>query len=167
MTTNNPLLKVVAAEYVHDYTLRLTFNTGEVRLVDFTPLMQKGICRKLQDLEYFKSFRLDPFTVDWNDEIGFAPRYLYERGMAAQIIKVQTEKRFGRPMLAIQRRPPEVYYSSFVSKISGGNLISSSGSSRYSSQWSWKQDASSSIQPMPRRRTSCICLRIARRWATT
>ena len=61
----------------------LTFNTGEVRLVDFTPLMQKGICRKLQDLDYFKSFRLDPFTVDWNDEIGFAPRYLYERGMAA------------------------------------------------------------------------------------
>ena len=74
---------VVAAEYVRDYTLRLTFNTGEVRLVDFTPLMQKGICRKLQDLDYFKSFRLDPFTVDWNDEIGFAPRYLYERGMAA------------------------------------------------------------------------------------
>ena len=43
MTTNNPLLKVVAAEYVRDYTLRLTFNTGEMRLVDFTPLMQKGI----------------------------------------------------------------------------------------------------------------------------
>ena len=83
MTTNNPLLKVVAAEYVRDYTLRLTFNTGEVRLVDFMPLMQKGICRKLQDLDYFKSFRLDPFTVDWNDEIGFAPRYLYERGMVA------------------------------------------------------------------------------------
>ena len=32
---------------------------------------------------YFKSFRLDPFTVDWSDEIGFAPRYLYERGKAA------------------------------------------------------------------------------------
>ena len=48
MTINNPLLKVVAAEYVHDYTLRLTFNTGEVRLVDFTPLMQKGICHKVK-----------------------------------------------------------------------------------------------------------------------
>lgn len=83
MTTTNPLLKVTAAEYVSGYTLRLTFNTGEVRLVDFTPLMQKGICRKLQDLDYFKSFRLDPFTVDWNNEIGFAPRYLYERGTAA------------------------------------------------------------------------------------
>ena len=83
MMTKNPLLKVVAAEYVSDYTLRLTFSTGEVRLVDFTPLMQKGICRKLQDVDYFKSFHLDPFTVDWNNEIGFAPRYLYERGVSA------------------------------------------------------------------------------------
>ena len=31
----------------------------------------------------FKSFRLDPFTVDWNDEIGFAPERLYELGVAA------------------------------------------------------------------------------------
>ena len=83
MTTNNPLLKVVAAEYAGDYTLRLTFSTGEVLLVDFTPLMQKGICRKLQDLDYFRSFRLDPFTVDWNNEIGFAPERLYELGRAA------------------------------------------------------------------------------------
>ena len=83
MTTKNPLLTVTAAEYVGDYTLRLTFSTGEVRQVDFTPLMQKGICRKLQDIDYFKAFRLDPFTVDWNDEIGFAPERLYELGVAA------------------------------------------------------------------------------------
>ena len=80
---NNPLLTVTAAEYVSGYTLRLTFSTGEVRLVDFTPLMQKGICRKLQDPDYFKSFRLDPFSVDWNDEIAFAPEHLYEVGQAA------------------------------------------------------------------------------------
>ena len=83
MNTTDPLLKVTAAEYVCDYTLHLTFSTGEVRLVDFTPLMQKGICRKLQNLDYFRSFRLDPFTVDWNNGIGFAPRYLYERSVAA------------------------------------------------------------------------------------
>ena len=83
MTTTNTLLKVTAAEYAGGYTLRLTFSTGEVLLVDFTPLMQKGICRKLQDMDYFKSFRLDPFTVDWNNEIGFAPERLYELGKAA------------------------------------------------------------------------------------
>lgn len=75
---NNKILAVIAAKYVGEHTLRLTFNNGETRDVDFTPLMQKGICRKLQDMKYFRSFKLDPFTVDWNDEIGFAPEYLYE-----------------------------------------------------------------------------------------
>ncbi len=79
--TQNPILKITHAEYISGYTLQLTFSNGEVRQVDFTPLMQKGICKKLQDINYFKSFRLDPFTVDWNDEIGFAPRYLYERSV--------------------------------------------------------------------------------------
>ena len=37
----------------------------------------------LEDLEYFKKFTLDPWTVDWNNEIGFAPEYLYEVGIAA------------------------------------------------------------------------------------
>lgn len=82
---DNPILCVLSAEYVSGYTLRLTFNTGEVLLVDFTPLMQKGICRKLQDIDYFKSFRLDPFTVDWNNEIGFAPERLYELGKTAYL----------------------------------------------------------------------------------
>ena len=74
------ILCVTAAEYVRDYTMKLTFNDGVVKMVDFTPLMQKGICRKLQDMDYFRSFKLDPFTIDWNNEIGFAPESLYERG---------------------------------------------------------------------------------------
>ena len=77
------ILKIIKAQYVKDYILRLTFNNGEIRLVDFTPLMQKGICTKLQDMDYFRSFTLDPITVDWNNEIGFAPRYLYERSVIA------------------------------------------------------------------------------------
>ena len=76
----NDILAIIAAEYIEDYKLRLTFNNGAVRIVDFVPLMQKGICRKLQDKDYFRSFKLDPFTVDWNNEIGFAPEYLYDIG---------------------------------------------------------------------------------------
>ena len=77
---NNEILAITAAEYIEDYKLRLTFNNGVVRIVDFVPLMQKGICKKLQDKDYFRAFTLDPFTVDWNNEIGFAPEYLYEIG---------------------------------------------------------------------------------------
>ena len=79
----NPILKVVNATYVRDHILRLSFNDGAVKLVDFWPLAQKGICVKLQDLNYFRSFTLDQFTVDWSNENGFAPEYLYEIGKVA------------------------------------------------------------------------------------
>lgn len=72
------ILKIIDASYVQDYILRLTFNNGEIKLCDFLPLAQKGICRKLQNIEYFRNFRLDPFTVDWNNEIGFAPEFLLQ-----------------------------------------------------------------------------------------
>ena len=79
----NPILKIVKADYVHDYVLRLLFNDGVTKFVDFAPLSKQGICTKLQDMVYFRNFKLDPFSVDWSNEIGFAPEYLYEIGYQA------------------------------------------------------------------------------------
>lgn len=58
-------------------TLKLMFSNSAV---NFTPLMKKSFCYKLQDKDYFSNFKLDPFTVGLNSEIGFAPEVLYERG---------------------------------------------------------------------------------------
>ena len=74
------MLKVVKADYLSNYVLVLTFNDGAVKAFDFSVVYNEGICTKLKDLDYFKKFKLDPFSVDWNDEIGFAPEYLYEYG---------------------------------------------------------------------------------------
>lgn len=75
------ILKVVNAEYVKDYILELTFNNGEVKKFDFSTVFDEGICTKLKDISYFKNYKLDPFSVDWNNEIGFAPEFLYENAM--------------------------------------------------------------------------------------
>ena len=77
------MINIKSAKYVSDYILELTFNTGEVKRFDFSSLYNEGICKKLQDQDYFKDFTLDGFTVDWNNEIGFAPEYLYENGVPA------------------------------------------------------------------------------------
>lgn len=79
----NGILTVTKAEYVQDYTLHIWFNNGEERLFDFSGELNRGICVKLKDLNYFKHFTIDPFTIDWNNEIGFAPEYLYEHGVSA------------------------------------------------------------------------------------
>ena len=96
---NNEILAITAAEYIEDYKLRLTFNDGVVCIVDFVPLMQKGICKKLQDKDYFRAFTLDPFTVDWNNEIGFAPEYLYEIG-------TYPENEETTPLMAAEEQQP-------------------------------------------------------------
>ena len=76
------MINIKSAKYVSDYILELTFNTGEVKRFDFSSLYNEGICKKLRDKDYFKDFTLDGFTVDWNNEIGFAPEYLYENGVS-------------------------------------------------------------------------------------
>lgn len=76
------ILKVTNARYVKDYILALTFSTGEVKTFDFSTVYDEGICTKLKDMTYFRNFTLDPFSVDWNNEIGFAPEFLYEGGVA-------------------------------------------------------------------------------------
>lgn len=75
------MIKVTNAVYKSDYILILTFNTGEVKAFDFSTVYNDGICKKLQDIEYFRNFKLDPFSVDWNNEIGFAPEFPYENGV--------------------------------------------------------------------------------------
>ena len=80
---NTDFLHVTNAEYVSDYLLKLTFSTGEVRVFDFSVVFDKGILTKLKDLDYFKNYTLDGWTVDWNNEIGLAPEYLYEHSKPA------------------------------------------------------------------------------------
>lgn len=79
------ILKIIGAQYVSEYKLLLTFNDGEIKMCDFEPLSHKGICTKLQDIDYFKNFKLDPFSVDWNNEIGFAPEFLYENSVKVNV----------------------------------------------------------------------------------
>lgn len=71
-------MRITAAEYVSGYMLRLTFSNGDVRVFDFSTVYDRGIMAKLKDIECFKNFTLDGWTVDWNNEIGLAPEYLYE-----------------------------------------------------------------------------------------
>ena len=76
-------LHIVAAEHVSDYLLKLSFSNGQVRLFDFSRIYDKGIFTKLKDKKYFLNYTLDGWTVDWNNEIGFAPEYLFEQGEPA------------------------------------------------------------------------------------
>lgn len=76
------LLTITKAQYAGGYRIEAVFSNGIKKMLDFTPVIRngKGVVKKLADTDYFRHFTLDPFTIDWNNEVGFDPQDLYEHG---------------------------------------------------------------------------------------
>lgn len=77
--TNNPAWVVKAVTAREDYTLLITFASGEKRIYNARSLLEQSIYSPLKNLEFFMSAKADGDTVVWNDDIDIAPEHLYER----------------------------------------------------------------------------------------
>jgi len=69
-TTATKYLEIVGAKYVSGYKIRLTFNDGTVREVDFGPFLAKARnpdTTDYRDLRKFKSFRIEDGDLIWGD----------------------------------------------------------------------------------------------------
>jgi len=77
---NVDLLRVVDVEYIKDFTMRLEFSNGDIKTVDFLPLLKGGIFEPLKDKKNFIQFGLTDWTLEWYNGVDFAPEYLYEMG---------------------------------------------------------------------------------------
>jgi len=64
-----------------DFTLVITFESGERKCFDMKPYLDKGVFRKLRDSDAFKRARVCFNTVCWDDDIDFDPEALYEGGL--------------------------------------------------------------------------------------
>lgn len=74
------MLEITKAKYVSDYRLMLWFNDSTVRVVDFKPLLDGEIYTPLEDITYFKQFKIDCGTVSWKNGADFAPEFLIKKG---------------------------------------------------------------------------------------
>jgi hypothetical protein len=76
------LIWVTSAEHLNNFNLRLTFNNGQVKIVNLENYLDKPIFHPLNDITYFKTFKQNPFTVEWDNGADFAPEFLYRIGVA-------------------------------------------------------------------------------------
>ena len=76
------LIWINSAKYLGDYRLELSFSNGEVRVFDAKEFIASHpLFASLQDKQLFSQFRLDGWTVSWqNGRLDIAPEYLYEIG---------------------------------------------------------------------------------------
>ncbi|WP_455671591.1 DUF2442 domain-containing protein [Phocaeicola sp.] len=76
------MLKVTNVEYLGDYVLLCSFNNGQQKKVDLTPLLQYPAFEELKDKNQFIQFGLDG-TIFWANGADIAPEYLFENGIDA------------------------------------------------------------------------------------
>jgi hypothetical protein len=80
---------VTSARYVSDHMLELTFNDGLKAEIDFSPWIEKyEFFKPLADIDYFKNFSLDGWTVVWENGADVAPERLYEIAIENKTLKV-------------------------------------------------------------------------------
>jgi len=84
------ILSVTEANYKEKYKILLTFNDGKIKLVDLKKSIfedHRKIFEPLKDLEYFKRFEIKFSTITWENQVDFAPEYLYQIGKELVIEK--------------------------------------------------------------------------------
>ncbi|HMT08168.1 MAG TPA: DUF2442 domain-containing protein [Pyrinomonadaceae bacterium] len=64
-----------------DYTLIVTFETGERKRFDMKPFLDLGVFKTLKDEARFRSVHVSFNTVAWEGDIDFDPEALYEGGL--------------------------------------------------------------------------------------
>jgi hypothetical protein len=76
------VLEIKSANYIGDFAIRILFNDGANRLVDFKPFLESSLhpsIRKYLNEEKFKSFELVDGNLNWNDyDLIFPLENLYE-----------------------------------------------------------------------------------------
>ena len=64
-----------------DFFLELWFNTGDHRLFDARPYLNRGVFTRLQDVALFKQAFVALDTVCWPGDLDIAPETLYDRSV--------------------------------------------------------------------------------------
>lgn len=68
---------VIAAEHLHDYSIKVTFDNGEERIVDCKKWLYGEVFEQLKDPEYFKKFFVDGWSISWPNGTDLSPESLY------------------------------------------------------------------------------------------
>jgi hypothetical protein len=86
---------VKRVEHVEKYKLKLSFNDGKVKLVDFEDRLKeaKNMFLPLRDVDYFKKVKTDGTTLVWPNGLDLCPDALYGQGVDVEQKKRPAPKR--------------------------------------------------------------------------
>jgi hypothetical protein len=68
---------VVHAEYQGGHRIRVQFNDGSAKTIDFTEWLTGPVFEPLRDIAYFRRFFVEGGTIGWPNGADIAPETLY------------------------------------------------------------------------------------------
>lgn len=71
-------IKVSDAIYAEEHKIELSFTDGVSGIVDLSDYLEGPIFEPLKDINYFKNFNRDRWTICWENGADFAPEFLHE-----------------------------------------------------------------------------------------
>ena len=73
---------VISAQAKKNYHLDISFSSGERKVFDMSPYLEKGLFQQLKKPEVFNSFFIANDTVNWlGGDLDIAPATLYLKGL--------------------------------------------------------------------------------------
>jgi hypothetical protein len=72
---------VIHVQPLNDYILKVAFSTGQTKLFDVKPYLDKGVFVTLKDKAFFNQAYVDYDTVCWPGNLDIAPETLFDRGV--------------------------------------------------------------------------------------
>jgi hypothetical protein len=76
------MVKVVDFQIMDEYKIVIEFNDGMKGIIDFKNILEndhRKIIRDLLNKELFNTAKINLHTICWDNEVDFAPDYLYEQ----------------------------------------------------------------------------------------
>ena len=62
-----------------DFTLLITFDTGEEGILDMKPHLGFGVFQRIADFEQFKTVRVSFDTIEWDQGVDLDPEFVYDQ----------------------------------------------------------------------------------------
>ena len=71
------LVWITDAKIINHYNLELEFNDKKRGVIDFSKILNLPIYDELKDYSKFQNFKLNSWTIEWENGADFSPEYLY------------------------------------------------------------------------------------------
>jgi hypothetical protein len=84
------MIHVINIELKNDYNVFVEFNNGKNGIINFKKILEEDHRETIKELlnkELFKTVKINLNTLCWDNEVDFAPDYLYKKIEEKVIVK--------------------------------------------------------------------------------